>query len=142
MMFRMFTVFGTRSGPAARDHDELGPCGQLNGEVLRAVAREYNWPDFQPKERKVVAADPKVFDVYVGRYELEPGFILTFTREGDHFFTQATGQPKTEIFPESDHDFFLTVVDAQVTFVTDSQGHATEVVLHEGGEDHHAKRIE
>ncbi len=116
--------------------------GQLASEVLRAVAKEYNWPDFQPKEHKAVAVDPKVIDGYVGRYQLAPGFILTFTREGDHFFAQATGQPKAELFAESDHDFFLTVVEAQTTFVTDSKGHATEVVLHQGGEDHHAKRIE
>ena len=116
--------------------------GQAMGEILRAISKEYNWPDFRPKEHKVIALDPKVFNAYAGRYQLAPDFILTFTREGDHFFTQATGQPKAEIFPESDHDFFLTVVEAQVTFVTDSQGHATEIILHQGGRDQHAKRID
>ena len=116
--------------------------GQAMGEILRAISKEYNWPDFRPKEHKVIALDPKVFNAYAGRYQLTPDFILTFTREGDHFFTQATGQPKAEIFPESDHDFFLTVVDAQVTFVTDSQGHATEIILRQGGRDQHAKRID
>jgi D-alanyl-D-alanine-carboxypeptidase/D-alanyl-D-alanine-endopeptidase len=94
-----------------------------------------------PKEHKQVAVDPKLFDGYVGRYELAPGFILTVTREGDHLFTQATGQPKIEIFPEGDRDYFLKVVDAQITFETDSQGRATGLMLHQGG-DHHAKRIE
>jgi hypothetical protein len=46
-----------------------------------------------------------------------------------------------EVFPESDREF-LKVVDAQVTFVPDSQGRATELVLHQGGMDHHAKRLE
>lgn len=46
-----------------------------------------------------------------------------------------------QIFPESDRDFFLKVVDAQITFVTDAQGRATELILHQGG-DHHAKRID
>ncbi len=94
-----------------------------------------------PKEHKQVAVDPKLFDGYVGRYELAPNFVLTVTREGDHLFTQATGQPKVEIFPESDRDYFLKVVDAQITFETDSQGRATGLMLHQGG-DHHAKRIE
>lgn len=34
------------------------------------------------------------------------------------------------------------VVDAQVTFVTDSHGRATELILHQGGLDQHAKRLE
>jgi serine-type D-Ala-D-Ala carboxypeptidase/endopeptidase len=95
-----------------------------------------------PKEHKQIVVAPKVFDGYVGRYQLAPSFILTITREGDHFFEQATGQGKAEIFAESDHDYFLKIVDAQITFVTDSIGHATELILHQGGLDQHAKRIE
>jgi hypothetical protein len=51
-------------------------------------------------------------------------------------------QPKLEVFPESDRDYFLKVVDAQITFVTDGQGRATELILHQGGRDQHAKRTE
>jgi serine-type D-Ala-D-Ala carboxypeptidase/endopeptidase len=93
-------------------------------------------------ERKEIKVDPKLFDGYVGRYQLEPNFILTVTREGDHLFAQATGQPKAEIFPESEREYFLKVVDAQITFLPDSHGRATELILHQGGLDHHAKRIE
>lgn len=92
------------------------------------------------KVHKEVSVDPKLFDGYVGKYELAPDFILTVTREGDHLMTQATGQSKVEIFPESTKDFFLKVVDAQITFVTDSQGNAIELILHQGS-DHTAKRL-
>lgn len=92
------------------------------------------------KEHKQVAIDPKILDNYVGSYELAPNFILTVTREGDRLFTQATGQEKIEVFPESDRDFFLKVVDAQITFETDSQGRATGLVLHQAG-DHKARRL-
>jgi len=95
----------------------------------------------QPKVHKEVAVDPKLFDGYVGSYQLAPNFILTVTREGDHLFVQASGQPKAEVFPEGDRDFFYKAVDAQITFVTDNQGKATELILHQGG-DHPAKRIE
>ena len=66
-----------------------------------------------PKEHKQVAVDPKLFDGYVGNYALAPNFVLAITREGDHLFVQATAQPKFEIFPEDDRDYFLKVVDAQ-----------------------------
>ncbi len=95
-----------------------------------------------PKQYKAVAIDTKIFDAYVGKYQLLPGFVLTITRDGDHLFVQATNQPQAEIFPLSDKDFFLKVVDAQISFLTDGQGRANELILHQAGIDQHAKRIE
>jgi CubicO group peptidase (beta-lactamase class C family) len=110
-----------------------------NGRDQRAKRSETGPPP--SKEHKEVTIDPKILDNYVGGYELAPNLILTVTREGDHLFTQATGQEKLEVFPESDHDFFLKVIDAQITFETDSQGKATGLVLHQAG-DHPARRIQ
>lgn len=95
-----------------------------------------------PKEHKEAAVDPKIFDGYVGQFELAPKFILTVTREGDQLFAQATSQPKFQLFPEGTHDFFLKVVDAQVTFETDATGRATSLTLHQNGRNVPAKRIQ
>ena len=95
-----------------------------------------------PPEHKEAHVNPKIFDGYVGSYQLVPGFVITITRDGDHLFEQATNQPKFEIFPESDKTYFLKVVDAQITFVTDTAGRASELILHQGGMDQHAKRID
>jgi CubicO group peptidase (beta-lactamase class C family) len=94
-----------------------------------------------PKEAAVVHVDPKILNGYVGTYQLVPGFDITITRDGDHLYEQATNQPKLEIFPSSEKEFFLKVVDAQITFVTDAQGRVTELVLHQNGMDHTGKRI-
>jgi serine-type D-Ala-D-Ala carboxypeptidase/endopeptidase len=94
-----------------------------------------------PKAHKEIAVDPKLFDGYVGRYQLAPEFILTITREGSHLFAQATGQGKAEIFPETDRDYFFKVVDAQITFVPDEKGRAKELILHQNGRDLPAKRL-
>lgn len=93
-----------------------------------------------PSERTVAKVDPAVYDAYAGEYELAPGFILTVTREGDHLMTQATGQQKVEVFPSSETEFFLKVVDAQITFVRGPGGTVDELVLHQGGRDTPAKR--
>lgn len=95
-----------------------------------------------PKEHKQVNVDPKLFDRYVGKYALTPAFVLTVSREGDHLFLQATGQPKVEIFPESEREYFVKVVDPQITFIVDAAGKTTELVLHQAGRDLPAKRTE
>ena len=95
-----------------------------------------------PKEHQEIKVNPMLFDGYVGRYQLAPNFILTITREADGLFAQATGQPKFQIYPESDREYFYKVVDAQITFETDSNGRATSLSLHQNGANLPAKRIE
>ena len=95
-----------------------------------------------PKEHKEIAVDPKLLDAYVGQYQLAPNFVLTVTRDGDKLFVQATGQPRFQIFPESALEFFLKVVDAQITFETDSNGRAVSLVLHQNGRNMPGKRME
>lgn len=94
------------------------------------------------KEHKEITLDTKIFDKYVGSYQLAPNAIMTFSREGDRLFTQLTGQPKFPVFPESDKKFFLKVVDAQITFDTDAQGKATQATLHQNGRDAVAPRLD
>jgi serine-type D-Ala-D-Ala carboxypeptidase/endopeptidase len=138
--FRSFVGFERKTGMGVVVLSNAGtPAGvdDIGQHLLNASA-----PLWQPpKEHNQVAVDPKVFDGYVGQYQLAPNFILTITRDGTKFFVQATGQPKLEIFPESQRDYFLKVVDAQITFETDSQDRATGLVLHQNGMNQPAKRL-
>jgi D-alanyl-D-alanine-carboxypeptidase/D-alanyl-D-alanine-endopeptidase len=94
-----------------------------------------------PKEHKEITVDPKIFDKYVGSYQLAPTVIMTISRDGDRLFSQLTGQPKIQLFPEGERKFFVKEVDAQWTFETDAQGQATQAILHQNGRDTTAKRI-
>jgi hypothetical protein len=95
-----------------------------------------------PVERKEVRLTPDQLERCVGRYEVLPGFVLEVTREGDRLFSQATGQEKAEIFAQSETEFFLKVVDAQLTFQIEGRGPAKALVLHQGSRDLRAKRLE
>ena len=91
--------------------------------------------------RKVAPVDPKIYNAYVGQYELAPGFILTISKENNSLFAQATGQPKVEIFPESESNFFYKMVDAQITFVKNDAGKVVQLILHQNGRDIPGKKI-
>lgn len=95
-----------------------------------------------PKTRVEIAVDPALLARYTGQYQLTPTFIINITREENRLYLQATAQPRFELFAETDHDFFLKVVDAQVTFVTDGTGRVTSLILHQNAMDQDAKRIE
>ena len=84
---------------------------------------------------KEVQVDAAVLEPYVGEYELTPAFKITVTREAARLFAQATGQPRFEIFAQSESEFFLKVVDARITFLKGG------LILHQGGVDQKAKKV-
>jgi uncharacterized protein (TIGR03435 family) len=113
------------------------------GQMVQAIAGLVNTSlaPAAPKVHTAISMDAKTFDAFVGAYQLAPNAVITISRTGDHFFAQLSGQDPFEIFPEAGREFFLKLVDAQLTFITDNSGRAIEVVLHQNGNDRHAKRI-
>jgi hypothetical protein len=95
------------------------------------------------KEEAVVSLDPKLLDRYVGKYDYgQRKKILTVTREENHLFAQLTGQPKFEIYPKSETEFFWKVVAAYITFVTDERGKVTNGIHRQGGQTLEVPKIE
>jgi len=93
------------------------------------------------KQRTAIAVDSSILKQYIGEYELAPNFILSMTLENGKLMTQATGQPKFEMFAEKENFFFLKVVDAQVEFTKDANGKTDKLILHQNGRDMPAKKI-
>jgi CubicO group peptidase (beta-lactamase class C family) len=125
---------------------------ELLETVLNNTFTPIEWEGFTPydklppreplKEHKVVAIDSKLLDRYVGRYGDPPKLILIIRREGDHLSIQENDEPKRELFPESERDFFSKVAEDVFAFELDNQGHVTNMILHTGGKDIPIKRID
>lgn len=94
-----------------------------------------------PKNRREIAVNPAVLDAYVGVYRLAPEFEIAITKEGASLFAQATGQEKLQLFAESETEFFLKIVDAQISFVKDPSGKVDQLILHQGGANVPGKRV-
>ncbi len=95
----------------------------------------------KPQERTEIEVAEEILATYVGVYQLQPGFNIAVTLEDGRLHIQATGQNKAPIHPETEVDFFLQVVDAQITFSKDDSGAVTGLVLHQGGADVPARRL-
>jgi CubicO group peptidase (beta-lactamase class C family) len=93
-----------------------------------------------PKARRETAVDPAVLKTYVGEYQLAPAFSITVTREGGSLFLQATGQSRLPLYAESETEFFLKAVDAQITFVKED-GRVTKLILHQNGRDAPGRKV-
>jgi hypothetical protein len=91
-------------------------------------------------EKKEIAVSSKILSQYVGTYELQPGFDMVVTLEGDQLVTQATGQGKLPIFAESETKFFPKAIDAEIDFLRDEKGAVMYLVLHQGPVEIKARR--
>lgn len=111
------------------------------GDDLGFHALENRHPLLTHQLLKQVPVEPDTLETYVGEYELAPAFRITVTRQGGRLFIQATGQPKFEVFGESQAKFFLKVVEAQISFIKDDAGKVTSLILHQGGRDQKAAKV-
>jgi len=108
---------------------------RLGREILRAIAQEYQWPDYDepPLARHVAPLTSDQLDRFVGRYRLNgtaaSPLILNITRDGDALSAEiADHLPRTRLYPESP-DRCFTLQDAMtLTFVPDEAGRFTTVI--------------
>jgi len=135
----LMTAFENGEGAVIMTNGARG--GLLANEIMRRIATEYQWPALQPKVRRRINVSAERLEQLVGTYEIAPKFRIRVSREGDRLFAQATGQERFEVFPESERDFFYTVVDAVLTFDADGPASATQLILHQNGADRVAKRV-
>lgn len=113
------------------------------GNVIHAIhhqgGQEFKAPKLKPKTEIIL--DPAVYDAYAGEYDLGNGTKCFLTKENDKLFGQITGQPKIELFPESETEFFLKVVSAQIKFEKDESGKVTHLIINQGGNETKAAKV-
>jgi CubicO group peptidase (beta-lactamase class C family) len=82
-----------------------------------------------PKPRVTVKQNPKVYEAYVGRYQLDADSVMKVTTEGDRLMGEADDL-KFELLPETETKFFVREYDAQImfTFMKDDNGRVTHLI--------------
>lgn len=106
----------------------------LIGEVLTAIATEFNWPDYLQSERVAVTLTATDLDGLVGSYMLPPGptgMPVTYevSRDGEQLFAELKGLgsfPKIEIFAEN-ADSFFTTNGISIVFTRDGSSRAVKL---------------
>jgi len=132
--------FNTQLAYYPDDKLVIAVLGNLNGGAPSAIAAKLGSVAHGERvvlasERKEIIVAPKVLAAYVGTYEITANFQFIVTLDGDHLVTQATGQQKIPIFPESETMFFPKVIDAEIEFVKNHAGEVTGMILHQNGHD-------
>lgn len=104
------------------------------GEVTHAAHTQGGQTFEAPRMKDETPADidPALFKKYVGSYELN-GTPVAISQEDEGLFVQVTGQPRIQLFPRSETEFFMKEVAAYLTFVSNEAGEIEKIILHQGG---------
>lgn len=97
--------------------------------------------DYAMVHPPVVKVDPKIYDSYVGKYDAGMGMSVTVTREGNRLFGQVANQPKFELLPASETQFFIRGSEMQISFVKAATGEVAEAVVDMGSRTIRGKRV-
>lgn len=112
--------------------------GGLLSEIINAIAAVYQWPDYSADPKPLARMDPRIYDRYVGEYEVGPNLVFSVTREGDRLYIQTPDHDRAPVFLESETDFFLTMADERIGFLMDGEGGVSGLVLRRGGAEQRA----
>jgi len=111
-------------------------------EILRGISAAYEWPHFQPEEKTLYRLDPSVYAQYVGKYEINPEYVLDVAHEDYYLVITPTGQAPTRFFAQGLSVFFSTDPYIVIRFEKDEEGRVTGLILRQRSQSSLAKKIE
>ncbi|NEZ04728.1 serine hydrolase [Wenzhouxiangella sp. XN201] len=92
-------------------------------------------------ERESTEVSAEQLDRLTGRYEIQPGFVLTVRVVDGGMQIQATGQPPFTMQAESPVKFYNSQIGADIVFDLPETGPASGLTLYQGGQELPAPRI-
>lgn len=117
-------------------------------DVMRAVAREYGWPAWQPEVKTPVAMSPAALADAPGRYRLVNGadtVTLTIAAENGQLVGTGPNWPAPRVFfPLSTTElrFFVRESEREYVFERDDAGRVVRLRITGGGPELVAQRVE
>lgn len=112
--------------------------------VTEATNDDVAWRRYeQAKPRTAIPIDPALLENYIGYYRHPDRSALAITAEKGRLFARwSVSDVAVEFLPESETKFFRKAGPVQLTFVLGAEGRATELIIHAGGHDLKAVRID
>ena len=102
-------------------------------EIQRAFAREYQWPEFLPHEKKSIVVSSNILQSYVGEYTSKAGLKFSVAHEKGILLMRCADQPPVELRPVSETKFFISMLNSEVTFDRNEKSEATHLNLFQEG---------
>jgi CubicO group peptidase (beta-lactamase class C family) len=118
---------------------ETAPSPSISRDLAAIALGE---PYELPEERTAVEVDSTILERYVGRYQFTPNNILQISLAEGQLYGQLNEQPPIPLYAESETDFFLRVVDAEINFQLNDSGEVTGLIFSQAGQEVSAPKVD
>lgn len=106
------------------------------------IAEAFAWNEMEKQASyAAIAVSNEILKSYTGRYDFMNGAVMQVTAEDDKLFAQLSGQPKFEIFPSSQNEFFWKVVEAKIKFIKNEKGEVSHAEFTQNGQELNVKKL-
>ncbi|MDX2030736.1 MAG: serine hydrolase [Blastocatellia bacterium] len=136
----LFAYLDSGKGAVVMTNGDRG--GGLATEILRAISREYDWPDHRTVEKTPVKIDLADVGAFAGKYEVS-GATLTVSVENGRLFilVPPIGPQKMEMLPLSATRFFVAEDAIEFNFAKNDQGAVTGMQVFTGAQPMSGKKL-
>lgn len=115
--------------------------GQVIGEIMRSIAKEYQWENYLPPVQELIPVAESVLDLYTGRYLVNPDRVMIVTRTGKTLKADITQSPSIELLPVSERTFVRRDQSLRYSFVVSTGGTVEEMEIQTDAGSNKAPRI-
>lgn len=124
-------------------------CNNANGESifkdlvekLEGVSIPWEWEGYYPYRKHITLSEFEL-KKFVGQYKNERmQAIVTLDKGVLKVEVPDMGLAKTNLYPESDHHFFMKTMEVDLEFSIDDDGVAEKIKVKDEGEEYELKRI-
>ena len=117
--------------------------GMAARQIAHKIAEIFFWDKMSPQESFTAdrSVNTKVYGDYEGRYDFKQRGVMCIIREDDKLFAQLYVDPKFEIFPKSETEFFCKESDAKIQFIRNEIGEVTHILYYQRGTETNAPKL-
>lgn len=115
----------------------------LIGEIQRAIAQEYGWPDDRAQEHTITKIDPSTLPAFTGDFLFGADSRFIITQQNGSLYVQYPpfGDAPQQLFPESPTRFFMTSEPVIIDFQREPDGSVKKAELQNGPEVLEGERV-
>ena len=108
-------------------------------EKITGVTIPWEWEGYTPY-RATVKLPAEVLQQFTGTYDGKLKATITLVNGQLKVESETVGLPKTNLYAENDHHFFLKVMATDIEFVKGADGKVEKAILDDEGEHYELKK--
>jgi CubicO group peptidase (beta-lactamase class C family) len=123
---RMVAFTETGQGAVVMTNGDDGDW--LVDEILQGIARQYDWPEFNPKTKSIASVEPSVVEALAGDYRIDSMGGIPFSvdvRGGVAYLVVPVFRSDLQLYPASETTFFAREATMDIVVVRDREGAVT-----------------